>query len=877
MSESTVVMPSSPAWSTYRATIEGLKAGRSHALKGIEILREISDATDTLIHSWFRESCRDQNIDPDNASDFALLALGGYGRREMAPSSDVDLMLLHEGELKEPLAQAFTKFTHRFYDARLHLGASVRSIQGALEFSDEDIEALTAMLESRRLLGSLPLVEDFIDKLGRKVRKRSRRYLEHKIVERDERLASYGNSINIQEPNLKESPGGLRDYHQGLWLTSIKEGRKMTVAYLVRMGYITQRDERRLRHALDFIFRMRCQLHWLGKGKGDLIRMDIQQALAEALGYKDNEDRLAEERMMHEYYAAASVIRQFADDVTERCRVRPRWHRWLRRARIKRLDDGLIIRDDELDLPDDLHYFENEPSRFLKVFAHLAATGARLSNHAEAALSDNRGLVDAHYMTQSEPKRIFRDLLAFRGCVAPSLRVMDKLDVLSRVLPEWKHIKSLVRHDLLHRYTVDEHTLLALELLESFAEEDLEYSGQRQKIFENMKKPDVMRLLVLSHDIGKGYKRDHSVVGAELVAKIASRLDYPKDDIDTLSFLVRNHLDLSHISQRRDVSDPRVLAEFADFIGTVERLEMLYLLTHVDIAAVRPDMMTSWKNHLLWQLYSGVRRVLEDASGESRRPELVMARHIEKTEKSLSDRFGAAAVKEHLSLLPRDYLFRHSAEAISDHLALIRELNGNHSAIRFRDRDDPRFQEVVVATHDRVGLFRRLCLAFLLENYGIVNAQLNTRSDGLVCNELVISDQVESVRDKEGGRMVLRERLENLLAAEGDLPRLPMPIDRRRPKRTRYSSQVTIYNELSEDYTVVDVRSVDRTGILLTITEVFLELELSIQYANLITEGNRVVDVFYLMHRQGGKIIEPENLERLKSRLLESLEDTGNE
>ena len=850
--------------------MEGLKVGRGRTQPGFTTLREISDATDALVCAWFDEDCANEGVDLKAVDGAALLALGGFGRREMTPASDVDLMLLHEGDLPGAVAQAFTKFSHRFYDARLKLGSAVRSFRGALDIGDEDLESQTAMMESRLLEGNMELAERFVGALGRQLRKRSRRYVDRKIVERDERIAAYGATINIQEPNLKESPGGLRDYHQGLWLAGIREGRKMTISLMVRQGYITDRDMRRVEKALDGLFRLRCLLHWIGKGD-DLIRMDIQEKLARALGYEDEGERLAEERLMREYYAAASVIRQFADDVTERCRAKPRWRTFLRRSRVRPLGDGFAIRDGELEIPDDLHFFENDPPRCLDLFVHLADTGARLSHNAELAVAENRALIDTHLMQQDRPKKAVRRLLGHANPVAPTFRVMDQLRVLPRVLPEWEHIRSLVRHDLLHRYTVDEHTLLALQYLETLSEGSVGFAEDRQQIYEGLPNRAAMRLLVLGHDIGKGYNRDHSEVGAELTTGMAERLDFSKDAIEDLDFLIRNHLVMSHASQRRDVSDPHVLAEFADFIGSKERLDMLYLLTHVDVTAVRPDMMNPWKSHLLWQLYSGVLRVLEDTSGDRRRPELVMARRVDKTRAGLESRFGKDSLDEHLAKLPRDYVYRHSEEAIAEHLKLIQEFKGEAPVVSFRDHVDPRFQEIIVVTNDRVGLFRRLCLGILMESFSIVNARLNTRSDGIACDDLVISDEVDSPRDREGGRQILRERLCSLLQIEGEVPRLPQRALKREPNRIRYDTQVSVYNELSPLYTVVDIRTVDRPGVLLTMTEVFSELELSIHYANLATEGRRAVDVFYLVESSGSKLTDRSRLESLKQRLHERL------
>ncbi len=871
MSDLSVVAPVSPALSAYRSVMEDLKANRGSEHDGTDVLREISDATDDLVIGWFREMCANEEFDPKETTHCALMALGGYGRREMAPGSDVDLMLLHEAGLDSRLAEAFTKFSHLFFDARLPLGASVRSLEGALQFTDEDMESQTAMLESRFLYGSRDLAERFVPAIGKQVKKRARKYLDRKIAERNDRLASFGNSINVQEPDLKESPGGLRDYHQGIWLASIREGRKMSVPLLVHVGYIGTRDERRLNDALDRLFRFRCRLHWMVQGNSDLMRMDIQQQLAAELGYRDNDRGLAEERMMRDYYAAASVVRNFADTVTDRCRLKPRWWTWMLRERKQALADGFYTRGDELCIPDDLHFFENDPSRCLELFVHSARTGSRLSHEAERAVTDNRGLIDARLMKSSRAIRAVRSLLELDAPIAPALRAMDQLGVLQRVFPEWEHIRSLVRHDLLHRYTVDEHTLLALGYLETFGEQETDFSKERLGLYEGLADRALMRLLVFTHDIGKGYNRGHHEVGAELGEKIARRLRFSESSIESLVFLVKNHLVMSHSSQRQDVSDPHVCAEFAEFMESTERLVMLYLLTHVDVCAVRPDMMSAWKNHLLWQLYTGTRRVLDDPSGERTRPDEVMARRVKRAEEALGERFAPEVLREHLEQLPRDYPYRHDVETIAAHIELIQSFDGKSPAIDFRDHVNPAYQRVIVVTKDRVGLFLRLCMAMLLENFSIERAYLNTRSDGVVCNELVISDQVSPVRDARGGRQILRDRIRSLLETEGDPPRLPRPLGRQATYWGRYDTQVTVYNELSAAHNVVDIRTVDRPGLLLAITEVFSEMQLSIHYANLITEGDRVVDVFYLTDSKGCKVTDRGILTQLKERLRTAL------
>ncbi|MFH1740490.1 MAG: [protein-PII] uridylyltransferase [bacterium] len=877
---------------TYREALQSVAESHSEGASGSSTLAKITIATDALLLGVLQEKMRELGLDNDEtASKMCLVALGGYGRKEMHPQSDIDIMFLFPKKPDKESEDLVSRTLRHLFDARLQIGNVTRDFAAARSMARQDLESLTAMLEGRLIWGDLGHYETSYGQITQIIRRNRRRLIDGKIQERSERLAKYGDTINIQEPNLKDSPGGLRDYHHALWLASFHAARKLNLPELNRMGLLQGQDYRAVREALEFLWRLRTDLHLLNGKKSDRVTMDLQQELAARLKYCDQDLRLAEENLMRDYYRAALDVQEFADRATARIAPRPVWQRWFHRVRTVDLGDGFVVRDNEIHIPEDIHFFEHAPQRLMDVFVHAVQSRTTLSQAAAAAIYDNRDLIDESFLSEEETIQKIRMIFQHIGRIVPALRLMRRLGILHRLFPEWRGITNLVRHDLHHRYTVDEHTLLTLHYVETLHEDDMTFSSERAAMWQGLTNRDVLRLATFCHDIGKGRGGDHCEIGADMTNDIAERLQFSERERADLRFLVSRHIMMSQTAQRHDLSDPDMVTGFAERVGSARRLDLLYLLTHVDLKAIAPDSMTEWKNHLLTQLFVSAHDVLKGKSFLESEAQLDQHEgHANRTPVSSEDRVRSLLsappkhdpyfyskeknreeIRHHLALLPTHYPRFHSLSMIQEHVDLIRRFDGQTPMISFHEQVHESMLEIVIVARDRVGLFNRITTAIALENFSIFGSRLNTRDDGIVCDNIIISDLLGEGPVSEMRKELLRERLQRLLVSAEPPP--PIPRDRfgPKPKRSSFQPQVEIYEDASGRHSVVDVCGVDRSGLLQDISSEISAMGMNICFARVITEGSRAVDVFYVTDQDGKIISDPDRRRQLAERILSRL------
>jgi [protein-PII] uridylyltransferase len=461
--------------------------------------------------------------------------------------------------------------------------------------------------------------------------------------------------------------------------------------------------------------------------------------------------------------------------------------------------------------------------------------------------------------------------------IEPALQEMRSTGFLHRLIPEWKGIDHLIRYDLVHRYTVDEHSLICLYHLEHLQDDPFAYARERHLLWYECKDKEVLRLAVLFHDIGKGRNGDHSTVGARLADGVARRMRLAERERQLLVFLVENHLLMSRTAQHRDLSDPQVTADFSDAIQNLDTLNMLYLLTYVDMRSVSPEAMTEWKNNLLWQLYLSTRDTfigesLEETGdvpaatgGETSRKEKVTL--------TLAKEFNPELVQSHLDSLPPSYLLYQSTDQIRRHLTAVRSFERKQPVLQFYPHMDPGCLEFVLVWFDKVGLFNQICTAVMLENFSIMEARLNTRSDGIVVNNIVIADVLNDKKSVSPARQaLLQDRLTRVLLSDSAPPKLPKSPVVQDLGRARFETQVKILNDIARRFTVLEIRCADRRGLLQNLTSVLYDRDLSIHFARIITNANQVTDVFYVVDQTGGKITDPEQIDQLRTELQNQIE-----
>ncbi len=836
-----------------------------------EIVRAITEATDTLILRLLLDYLQRILQQDELPPHILLLAQGGYGRRELHPQSDVDIIFLYNQELSKKETDLIKGFFQCLYDLGFHVGHCCRSYKHALEILNSDMHSQTAMSESRFLAGDWRLFEKFKNDLWRILSRNRFDHIRKKIVERNERIAKFGTTINITEPNLKESPGGLRDYHFGLWVGSLFKARGLNLLQLKRCLLIDDLMMVKVQKAIEFLWQLRNDLHFFTKREQDVLALPIQHQISSRLGYLDRRGRLAEEEMMREYYRHALTIRQFAERIDYKCSPTPIWKFFKLKSR-KNLPDGFFIRENKLHIPTTFHFFEHHPQRLLMMFIYAAKYGVDLAEETAEAVRDNLELVDQAFLHDKETARLLREFFSMPEPIGNAIHEMRKTKMLERIFPEWRSIIFLVRYDLAHRYTVDEHSLRCLYHLEHLDEDKNKYAKERYSIWEECEYKDVLRLAVLFHDIGKGRDGDHCVVGARLVDTICRRMRISEEKRGKIVFFVRYHLIMNQASHRLDITDHKAIADFSDSFDSPDDLNIMYLMTYVDVRSVSPESMNEWKNNLLWQLFLTTRDVFISESMSEEDHQVQEVSRKEEIIQALSKEFDEELVKNHLNNLPPSYMLNQSIENMRQHLTLIQQFDGIKPMTDFSPHLDPGCREMILVCNDKLGLFHRICTAVLLENFTIEEARLNTRSDGVVVNNIVIRDSLEGTSISNAREFLLRDRITHYLLSDNEIPPIPKKPGAGALGRSSFESRIKILNDISTRFTVIESRGPNRPRALQELTANLSGRNINIQFARITKEGNRVTTVFYVTDPSGEKILDEDYVKELTQALKNSLD-----
>ena len=856
----------------YKSYVSDMESICSHHETGEDsrvIVREITEITDSLVLSLLLEHLMRLLQQDELPKHILLMAQGGYGRRHQHPKSDLDLIFLHKNPLSIAEQGLIAEFFRTLFDIGFVVGHCCRSYKEAL-VSSQDSHSQTAMSESRFLAGDWRLFERFKRELWRSIQKNRWERIRLKTEERQERLSQHGATINITEPNVKESQGGLRGFHYGLWIGSLMQGRTMNLLHLKRSHMIDDQKMDRVEKAVAFLWLLRNDLHFYTGKEQDILALPLQQEIARRLGYKDGAGRLAEEKMMRDYYTHALTISLFADQMGCLAVPKPFWS-FLHVKKRKSLSGGFSLCDNKIYIPQDFDFFEHNPQRLLKAFILAAEESAKLSYQTATMIHDNLDLIDQAFLHDKHNAEMLRDFFSLDCNIEPALQQMRSIGFLERLFPEWKAISCLVRYDLVHRYTVDEHSLLCLYHLEHLLDDSMHFSEERFVLYRECEDRYLLRLAVLFHDIGKGRDGNHTKTGAILSEKIARRMRLSEKHSKRLTFLIKLHLLMSHTAQHLDLSDPMVAVDFSDAFDRVSDLDMMYLLTYVDMRSVAPHSMTEWKNNLLWQLYLASRDIfLSDSSSfdqhahEMSRKEIVI--------ETLSADFDNEIIVEHLDHLPPSYLLNLSRSNIRQHIEMVRDFDGQNPQIRFLPHLDPGCKQLDIVYRDSLGLFNRICTAIMLENFTIVEAKLYTRTDGIVANNITVRDLLVDQTIPESRLELLQDRVVRILNSDALSPLPPRFVKSDNIGRSSFENTVKISNDSTARFTVIVVRCADRYGLLQDISSVFTSMQINIHFARIITEGNRVTDVLYVTDSEGEKITEVDIISSIHKDLVDKIE-----
>ncbi len=841
-----------------------------------EVVNELTAIFDQLNDSLFRVATRDMS---DVAlAGCSLIALGGYGRAEMNPRSDLDLMFFYSPAGKEAAKIIADRMLYLLWDLRLDVGSSIRSAEECIEEA-QDSTVRSALLDARYISGSLELFDQYRKTVGRFVLNQDTQgFIKLKLAERAERKNRYGSSVYLLEPNLKEGEGGLRELQEALWIARVKF-KTDDLKGLLKKGVINEQEYQEYQSALDYLWKIRNFLHFKGQRKSDQLTFEQQQLLAEFFGFKRKRRDSAVEQFMQEYYAHAIQVEHLATKIiitaTQQGTLPSRnvFNFFGRRN----LEDGFYIIRGELRAKVDQRLIE-DPTLMMVAFELAQKHEVQLCLELKQLIRENSHLINDELRRSKRINHSFMQILRYPKGVSKILRKMHHLQFLNAFIPEFKKIYCQVQFDLYHIYTVDIHTLFAIEEMENLWRGDYkQVHPLLTEVATIIEKRELLLLAILFHDIGKGSGKDHSVRGAEMIPTIARRLRLNREDSLRLEFLVLNHLQMAHISQRRDLQDFKLISQFANLMGMSENLRMLYLLTFADIKAVGPDVWSEWKGSLLRELYEKAYDALEkNEFYQERRSEKIRNRK-RNIRKALQGEFSESRINKAINSLHTRYLMSYRSQEIIPHLRLALSRGKKTLVMQVQHNRGAEYTELTLATIDSAGLFSQIAGVLAAHSINILGAQIHTRKTGAVLDILqvnsLIGGTVEKQQKWQRVEADLCEVLEGRVFVEELFSKCQKPdyLKSANKQQSQRGNKVEIDNVVSDRYTVIDIFAVDKVGLLYAITRTLNELGLYIAVSKISTKVDQVADVFYVCDIFSQKITDPVKLEEIRSALLQQL------
>ena len=817
---------------------------------------------------------------PTAGERLGLVAVGGYGRGELAPYSDVDLLFVLPYKQTPWGEQVVEYMLYMLWDLGLDVGHATRSVAECVRLSAADITIRTSLLESRYICGDEALAEDMRERFwSRVVAGSGPDFVEAKLAERDARHHRVGDSRYLVEPNIKEGKGGLRDLHTLFWIAKYLY-RVERVADLIRLGVLSATEHRKFVKAEAFLWTVRSHLHYLAGRAEERLTFDLQPELGRRLGYTDHAGASGVERFMKHYYLTAKDVgdltRIFCAALEAQHKRKPRF-RLPKLGRGRREVEGLPLEGGRLSLAGD-EDLVREPVMMIRLFHVAQAHDLDIHPRALRLITHNLKRIDAKLRADEEANRLFMEILTSRMDPETGLRRMNEAGVLGRFLPDFGRVVAQTQHDMYHVYTVDEHAIRAIGLLARIERGEL---GQdhplSHEIVHQVLSRKVLYLAVLLHDIAKGRGVDHSALGARIASKLGPRLGLTAAETETTAWLVRNHLLMSATAFKRDVMNAKTVADFVAVVQSPERLRLLLVLTVADIRAVGPGVWNGWKGQLLREIYWRAEELM--VGGLAAQPSKARLKAAQAAlSKQLAD-WSEAEVAAHIRRGPDSYWLSAEPESHARRARLMRRADEDGAPLTIDVQID-RFKsvtEVTIYTSDHPGLFAQIAGAMAVSGANIVDAKIFTTTDGAAIDTFLIQDRDGGAYEREDKLARLSAAIRETLAGRLDCRRA-LAGRRTLPTRTRVFTvvpQVFIDNLASHRHTVIEVNGRDRPGFLHDVTRTLTELGLMITSAHITTFGERAVDVFYVKDVFGAQVTQESKLETIRERLLGALEEPG--
>lgn len=839
----------------------GLEAAAAQAFLVDQLLRLLYDFMVQRIYP---------NPNPTTGERITIIAVGGYGRGEMAPYSDIDIGFLTPGKQPPWAEQVIEAMLYTLWDMGLKIGHSSRSLDEMVRQAKSDVTIRTALLEARYVWGDQALYDEAARRFKVEVQAdTARQFIADKLAERDVRHHKMGDTRYVVEPNVKEAKGGLRDLHTLFWIG--KYAYNVTEpGELVEAGLLSRDEYRQFHRAENFLWAVRCHLHAISGRAEDRLTFDLQREIAERMRFADRPGKSKVERFMHYYFlqarTAGDLTGVFLAHLDEKFAARGRRFGFPVLRRSPRKLNGFTLVRGRLALPSD-DFLAEKPVRLIELFALADKHGLEIHPLAMRAASRDAKLAD-EIRQDPTANALFLDVLTSPRDPETVLRWMNETGVFGRFVPDFGRVVAQMQFDMYHHYTVDEHTIRAIGLLARIERGELDADHPLSAaLLKKIVSRRALYVAVLCHDIAKGRGGDHSILGAEVAERLAPRFGLSQAETETVAWLVRWHLLMSATAFKRDLSDFKTILDFTAVVQSPERLRLLLILTVVDIRAVGPGVWNGWKRQLLADLYESGEEVLRLGHKQKGRTERIASKQA-----ILRELLGwdDAAFDALVAKLPEPYWVAEPEDVIADNAALIAQAGETALSIAARVYPERGATLVTVYAADHPGLFYRIAGAISVAGGNIIDARIHTTRDGMALDNFLVQDPVGRPFDEDGQLVRLKKAIEDALANRVKLVDrlLAKPLPRTRAEAFPIAPNVLIDNKASNRFTVIEVNARDRPALLHQLAHALFQSKVTIHSAHVATYGERAVDTFYLTDLTGEKIGVGSRLRTIERRLL---------
>ncbi len=866
---------------------------------GREICARRAELVDVLLRYVFGGAAATARGNGETRVPLALIALGGYGRGELNPFSDIDVMLLHHQratEISPDLEEMVNQVLYLLWDSGFKVGHSTRSIKEAIAQANRDMRTKTAMLESRFLAGDSELAQQFRDQFrARCVQSHEREYVEMRMQDQVARHKKFGDSVYLQEPNLKSGCGGLRDYQNLLWMTYFREG-SLSTNQLVGKDWLSESDQRRIERAYDFLLRLRTDLHYATGRATDVLHINLQEQVARRLNYSPRNGQLRSEALMRHYYehtrnifrVTERITEQFVSGyVTNKTRALFSFLPLVGAAKTP-IGDSFFVQNKQLH-PARRDLFRKEPEQMMRAFELAQQRSLDLSPELADLLSRSLRHVTRTYQYARGPREIFKLILSQKGRVGRILRTMHRVDFLGRYIPEFGQLTCLVQHEFLHRYTADEHTLVCIDKLDALAETNDPKLVAYRNIFEQLEDPLVLYLALLLHDSGKAVgARPHSEGSALFAQRVAARLQLSPEQRKSLILLVDHHLTLSRTAQQRNLDDPATVMEFGRIVKHQRNLNKLMLLTLADGQGASPEAWSDWKESLVWELFHETSRYLADQKSYYDQTKI----ERESLQSAVSENLPldyAGEIEAHFEFMPDHYFRATDVPEIIEHLKLFRSFLEDVSdsgesplaaAIKWKIMPEQGHSVVTFCTWERERLLAKVAGSFSVVPLNILSADVFPRGDNVVLSIFRVCDTkarpVTHRRDFELVEQTLRRALE-----DESFDFLPL-IEKAKRQSGRlapgieFPTRIAIDNKTHPTYTLIEIQAPDRIGLLYDVLSCLDRENILIPLSRINTQAGAAIDTLYVVDGSThGKITDSNRIQMIQQHLKSTILSGG--